>query len=304
MEMHATTVIRGDDGHLTIYDKTQGSQNSRWVVSRVFGLSKDKVTVRNPFVGGAFGSGLRPQYQLLLAVMAALQLRALGAGGADAPADVHLRPPARDLAARAAWPPSRDGTLQRRHPRGHRRDLAVRGLRRGGRQLVRAAVPLRQRPARLPAGRPRPATARSTCARPAPRTACTRSKWRWTSWRTRCGMDPLALRLKNYAERDPRRTCRSPPRSCAPATRRARSASAGQRRDPQPRSMREGRELVGWGMATGTWDAMQMFARAQRGAARRRPPRGEQRGQRHRHRHLHRDGADRRRRAWACRWSR
>src|SRR5690606_25259868 len=74
MEMHASTVIRGEDGHLTVYDKTQSPQNSRWMVSRVFGLGKDKVTVRNPFVGGAFGSGLRPQYQLILAVMAALKL--------------------------------------------------------------------------------------------------------------------------------------------------------------------------------------------------------------------------------------
>ncbi|RYF40346.1 MAG: xanthine dehydrogenase family protein molybdopterin-binding subunit, partial [Comamonadaceae bacterium] len=74
MEMHATTVLRGEDGHLTIYDKSQSSQNSRWLVTHVFGLSKDKVTVKNPFVGGAFGSGLRPQYNLILAVMAALQL--------------------------------------------------------------------------------------------------------------------------------------------------------------------------------------------------------------------------------------
>lgn len=28
-----------------------------------------------PFVGGAFGSGLRPQYQLFLCVLAALQLK-------------------------------------------------------------------------------------------------------------------------------------------------------------------------------------------------------------------------------------
>jgi CO/xanthine dehydrogenase Mo-binding subunit len=44
-------------------------------VSHVFGLGKDKVTVRNPFVGGAFGSGLRPQYQLILAMMASLHLK-------------------------------------------------------------------------------------------------------------------------------------------------------------------------------------------------------------------------------------
>ena len=33
-------------------------------------------------------------------------------------------------------------------------------------------------------------------------------------------------------------------------------------RPQQPRSRREGNEWVGWGMATGQWDAMQMFARA------------------------------------------
>lgn len=73
MEMHASTVIRFADGHLTIYAKAQSSQNSRWRVSQVFGLGQDKVTVKNPFVGGAFGPGLRPQYQLVLAVMGALQ---------------------------------------------------------------------------------------------------------------------------------------------------------------------------------------------------------------------------------------
>src|SRR5690606_8678314 len=34
------------------------------------------------------------------------------------------------------------------------------------------------------------------------------------------------------------------------------------RRNPQPRSMRRGHELIGFGMATGIWDAMQMVARA------------------------------------------
>src|SRR5262249_37155521 len=60
---------------LTVYDKTQGAQNIQGFVCRVFGLSNDDVRVLLPFVGGAFGSGLRPQYQLFLAVMAALELK-------------------------------------------------------------------------------------------------------------------------------------------------------------------------------------------------------------------------------------
>ena len=34
------------------------------------------------------------------------------------------------------------------------------------------------------------------------------------------------------------------------------------KRNPQPRSMKDGNELVGWGMATGIWEAMQMKASA------------------------------------------
>lgn len=75
MEMHATTTIFEGDGKLTIYDKTQGTSNSQIYVANIFGLSFKDVRVIAPFVGGSFGSGLRPQYQLLLCVMAALKLK-------------------------------------------------------------------------------------------------------------------------------------------------------------------------------------------------------------------------------------
>ena len=42
---------------------------------KVFGLAGENVRVLSPFVGGGFGVGLRPQYQLFLAVMAALELK-------------------------------------------------------------------------------------------------------------------------------------------------------------------------------------------------------------------------------------
>ena len=75
MEMHGTTVVWSEDGAITVYDKTQGPQNVQSYLAGVFGLSKSKIAVRNPFVGGAFGSGLRPQYQVYLATMAALHLK-------------------------------------------------------------------------------------------------------------------------------------------------------------------------------------------------------------------------------------
>ena len=49
--------------------------NTLGYVTGVFGLRPENVHVVSPFVGGAFGIGLRPQYQLFLAVMAALDLK-------------------------------------------------------------------------------------------------------------------------------------------------------------------------------------------------------------------------------------
>lgn len=75
MELFASTVILEEDGSLTIHDKTQGSQNSQGYVCGVFELPKEKVRVFNRYIGGAFGSGLRPKHQLFMSVMAALDLK-------------------------------------------------------------------------------------------------------------------------------------------------------------------------------------------------------------------------------------
>jgi xanthine dehydrogenase YagR molybdenum-binding subunit len=75
MEPHASTVMYKADGSLEVHDKTQGTQNCQSYLCQTLGLEKDKVRVLAAFVGGAFGSGLRPQYQLPLAAMAALKLR-------------------------------------------------------------------------------------------------------------------------------------------------------------------------------------------------------------------------------------
>ena len=74
MEPFATTVV-WEDGKLIIYDKTQGPRNIHGYICKVFELDSEKVRVLSPFVGGGFGAGLRPQYQLFMAVMAALQLK-------------------------------------------------------------------------------------------------------------------------------------------------------------------------------------------------------------------------------------
>lgn len=75
LELFATTTIYEGEGKLTIYDKTQGTVNSQLYVGNIFGLHFKDIRVISPYVGGAFGSGLRPQYQLFMSVMAALELK-------------------------------------------------------------------------------------------------------------------------------------------------------------------------------------------------------------------------------------
>ena len=75
MENFGCTAVWEDDGRLIVYDKTQGAPNCHKYLCNIFGLAKEKVRVLSPYVGGAFGAGLRPNYELFLAVLAAIGLK-------------------------------------------------------------------------------------------------------------------------------------------------------------------------------------------------------------------------------------
>nr|WP_271816231.1 xanthine dehydrogenase family protein molybdopterin-binding subunit [Cupriavidus sp. P-10] len=260
MELFATTVLHAADGHLTIHDKTQGSQNSRWMVSRVFGLPKRKVTVRNLFVGGAFGSGLRPQYQLLLAVMAALKLRRsvrvvltrqqMFTFGHRPETWQRVR-----LAAR------QDGTLasivHEAVAETSRLEDYVEVVVNWSAQLyacenLRYSYKLVDLDQYSPMDMRAPGAAHGVHALEVAMDELSYA----------LGMDPLALRLKNYAERDSAKGLPFSTKELRACYEQGAERFGWAARPPAPRSMRAGHELVGWGMATGTWDALQMFSRA------------------------------------------
>ena len=259
MEMHASTVIRGADGHLTVYDKTQSSQNSRWVVSQVFGLPKDRVTVKNEFVGGAFGSGLRPQYQLLLAVMAALLL--------ERSVRVVLtrqqmftfghRPETWQRVRLAA---DAEGRLQaivhEAIAETSRHEDYVEAVVNWSGQLyacdhIRLAYEVVALDHYSPLDMRAPGAAQGVHALEIAmdELACA------------VGIDPLELRLRNYAERDPTSDLPYSSKALRECYALGAERFGWSRRKPAPRATREGHELVGWGMATGIWDALQLFAR-------------------------------------------
>jgi xanthine dehydrogenase YagR molybdenum-binding subunit len=102
MELFGTTAVWESDARLTVYDKTQGVQNVRNYLCTLFDCPDDQLRVLAPFVGGAFGLGLRPQYQAFLAVLAARTLKRPRQTLADSAADVQPALSSDCLAARVA----------------------------------------------------------------------------------------------------------------------------------------------------------------------------------------------------------
>ncbi len=75
-------------------------------------------------------------------------------------------------------------------------------------------------------------------------------------------MDPIEFRLKNYADQDPDRFLPWTSKSLRECYRIGAERFGWSRRTPDPRSMREGNTLIGWGMATATYPAQRSEASA------------------------------------------
>jgi xanthine dehydrogenase YagR molybdenum-binding subunit len=71
-------------------------------------------------------------------------------------------------------------------------------------------------------------------------------------------LDPLELRLRSYSDLDQNEDIPYTSKKLRECYRQGAEAFGWDKRNPEPRSMRDGSELVGWGMATGIWEALQM----------------------------------------------
>jgi xanthine dehydrogenase YagR molybdenum-binding subunit len=257
MELFASTAM-WEDGKLTVYDKTQGVQNVQQYLCSVFKMKPDEVRVMSPFMGGGFGAGLRPQYQVVLAV--------LGARALKRPVRVVLtraqmyalghRPASIERLSLAA---NNGGTLDSikheaiavtsqfeefaRNDTGWGNLLYKSPSAKFEHRLVKLDVP-------------------TSCDMRAPGAAT-------GVYALECAMDELAialktdpvqLRLQCYSDRDQAEDVPYTSKQLRECYRQGAAEFGWNERNPEPRSMREGSELVGWGMATGVWEALQMPA--------------------------------------------
>ncbi|WP_376087687.1 xanthine dehydrogenase family protein molybdopterin-binding subunit [Roseomonas sp. CCTCC AB2023176] len=253
IEMHASIAIPSPDGGLTIYDKIQGVQNTQSYVSGVFGLSKDKVRVLSPYVGGAFGSGLRPHHQLTLAVMAALKLQR--------PVRVMLT---RDQTFSLGYRPDTlqevrlgadaSGTLTAvRHDvisnTSNYEDYQESIVNWSGLLHRCDNVALTHKLAKTDLCTPADMRA------PGAPTGTFAFESAVDELAYKAGMDPLAFRMRNYAEEDGNKNRPFTSKELRAAYQMGAERFGWSRRSAAPRSMKEGRELTGWGVATGAWEA-------------------------------------------------
>lgn len=64
IELHAATVVWDGDA-LTVHDATQMLGNTQWTLAQIFGLDERNVRILSPFVGGAFGGKGLWSHQIL-----------------------------------------------------------------------------------------------------------------------------------------------------------------------------------------------------------------------------------------------
>ncbi|MGV3599797.1 MAG: xanthine dehydrogenase family protein molybdopterin-binding subunit [Dyadobacter fermentans] len=261
MELFATTTIYESDGKLTIYDKTQGTVNNQLFVANVFGLPYKDVRVLAPFVGGAFGSGLRPQYQLYLCVMAALHLKRsirLVLERKQMFPFVH-RPQSYQRLRFAA---DANGSLTALN---HSAVSETSQFEDYAEVVATWSHKLYPAPNTLfeyklvPLDLYTPLDMRA----PGGATALHAIECTMDELAHEAGIDPLEFRLRNYAETDPTTGKPFTSKALRECYIKAAEKFGWKERNPEPASMRRGNKLVGYGMATGAWDAYQFPARTE-----------------------------------------
>ena len=259
MEMFASTVFY-KDGKFNIYDKTQGVLNSKSYVSKVFGISADDVQVHTPFMGGGFGAGLRPQYQLFLAVLAARELKhsvrvtltrqQMFSFGHRPETFQEIR-----LGAEAS------GKLTAMEHKAYAETSVFEDYTENVIGWSETLYPSENNLFEyelVHLNRFTPLDMRA----PGASTGVNALEVAMDELSYQLKMDPLELRLVNYSEKDHAKNKAYSSKELRACYAQGAEKFGWSKRSPTPRSMREGRELIGYGMATGIWDHQQQKAQA------------------------------------------
>jgi xanthine dehydrogenase YagR molybdenum-binding subunit len=258
MELHgAIAVWEGEK--LTIFNKTQGVKDVQNHLVQSFGLKPENVQVISPFVGGAFGSALNAHYYPFLAAFAARDLKR----------PVKVNYTRRQMFTGHGYRPytwqkvsigaSNDGKLQSiiHEAIGNTSTLEnfTENPNSFGRTLYEC--PNYDTPYKLAKlDLPTPTWMRA----PGMVSGAFALESAMDELAYALKIDPLELRLINYAEKDPDSGKPFSSKALRECYRLGAEKFGWKNRKFEPRSMRDGKWLVGWGTATGIWGAYQIPA--------------------------------------------
>jgi xanthine dehydrogenase YagR molybdenum-binding subunit len=258
MELH-NTIAAWEGNKLTLYDKTQWVDNVQQQVAAAFGINNEDVRVVSPFVGGAFGSALRTWVHVFIAAVAAKQIHRpvkLVLTRAQQYTVPGYRPHTVQKVAIGAM---KDGKLtailHEATAKTSTFEEYTESTLNSTRYLyacpnVATRYYLAAMNVNTPASMRAPGEASGVFA-----LDCALDELAYA-----LKMDPLQLRLVNHADEDPEKELPWSSKSLKDCYHRAAEKFGWAKRIAEPRSMRDGRMLVGWGMATATWPTHRMAA--------------------------------------------
>jgi xanthine dehydrogenase YagR molybdenum-binding subunit len=260
MEPHAT-IAQWENGKLTLHDATQHVTGVKGEMAKIFGIPADNVRVIALFVGGGFGCKGQTWSHIPLTAMAAKQVNHPVKLVLERPqmfGPIGARPRTQQKITLGA---KKDGKLTAmRHEVYANTSVLEDYLESSGfvtrvmYDCANGSTTHRLVPMNLgtPTYTRAPGVATGTYA----------LEVAMDELSYKLNMDPLQLRLANYAEFEPESKKPFTEKNLRECYKRAAERFGWSRRNPQPRSMKDGQTLIGLGMATETYPARRLPANA------------------------------------------
>ncbi|GAB3684289.1 xanthine dehydrogenase family protein molybdopterin-binding subunit [Salinisphaera aquimarina] len=256
MEMHAS-VANWENGDLVLYEASQGVVFARNVMAKVFGLPPERVEVRAPFIGSGFGSKL---WLWPHAVAAAAASREIGR-----PVQLVV-PRAQMFTTTGHRPPTRQqiriGTddngklLALSHDSVNTTSMVDTYVETTGSctKSLYSCPNLRVSHATIGANHGTPTSMRAPGAAP----GLFALESAMDEMAEQLKMDPLEFRKANYTERDESMDLPFSSIHLMEAFDKGAEKFGWSKRDHAVGSMRDGNDVIGWGMAACNWEALKM----------------------------------------------
>ena len=261
LEMHAATAIWERDDKVIVYNKTQAVKIAQKDIMKSFNLKEENVVIHSPFVGGAFGSSSRVWPQEMAAILGAKKVNRPVMVMAKRDQQFNMvgyRPRSLQKIGLGA---TKEGILT---GTTHEALGLTSTYEQFTERIVDPTKAMYQCPNLNTVYRLVPLDMSTPCWTRGP--GETSGSFALESAMDELAyalhMDPLTLRIKNYANKDPENGKSWSSKFLRECYEQGAAQFGWQNRNPQPGSMRAGEMLVGMGMASGVYKATRDPAKA------------------------------------------